>query len=269
MNALSIETECRNSKTERGFTLIELLVVIAIISILASILFPVFARARENARRSSCSSNMKQIGLAFMQYTQDYDEQLPTAGSPSGIVPPNVWDVAISPYAGIKVAPGSSPMIFRCPSDSAAEGKRSYAVPYWQNYATDTGATMVFGDSSGVTPFVFQGVKLASIPEPATTLLMVERPSSPANVPSSDPTYVNNVFGAYSNGYVYGPFQDNPGPGVIGQDQSMPGKCTHFDGWNYLFTDGHVKWLRPAQTLGGASASYAQIPGNMWARLKS
>ena len=60
-----------------GFTLIELLVVIAIIAILAAILFPVFARARENARRSSCQSNMKQIGLGFMQYTQDYDEQYP------------------------------------------------------------------------------------------------------------------------------------------------------------------------------------------------
>src|SRR3954469_10299371 len=61
----------------RGFTLIELLVVIAIIAILAAILFPVFARARENARRSSCQSNLKQIALGFKQYTQDYDEKYP------------------------------------------------------------------------------------------------------------------------------------------------------------------------------------------------
>ena len=64
-------------RTTRGFTLIELLVVIAIISVLAAILFPVFARARENARRTSCLSNLKQIGLAFLQYTQDYDEAYP------------------------------------------------------------------------------------------------------------------------------------------------------------------------------------------------
>src|SRR5450755_3568353 len=60
-----------------GFTLIELLVVIAIIAILAAILFPVFARARENAKRASCQSNLKQIGLGFLQYAQDYDETFP------------------------------------------------------------------------------------------------------------------------------------------------------------------------------------------------
>ena len=66
---------------QRAFTLIELLIVIAIIAILAAILFPVFARARENARRASCQSNMKQLGLGFAQYTQDYDERYPGAGA--------------------------------------------------------------------------------------------------------------------------------------------------------------------------------------------
>jgi len=71
------KSSVRAFATEPGFTLIELLVVIAIISILAAILFPVFARARSNARKSACMSNMKQLGLGLMQYTQDYDETLP------------------------------------------------------------------------------------------------------------------------------------------------------------------------------------------------
>src|SRR5512142_1231654 len=72
----SIDTQMRRSK---GFTLIELLVVIAIIAILAAILFPVFAKAREKARQASCLSNQKQIGLAMMQYVQDYDETYPAS----------------------------------------------------------------------------------------------------------------------------------------------------------------------------------------------
>jgi len=110
---------------KRGFTLIELLVVIAIISILAAILFPVFARARENARRASCQSNLKQIGLGAMQYTQDYDERMPLNGARS-------WRQVLEPYI-------KSGQIFSCPSntvntqtaDSAAPGyseiKRSYS----------------------------------------------------------------------------------------------------------------------------------------------
>src|ERR1051325_2216303 len=90
--------------TRRAFTLIELLVVIAIIALLAAILFPVFSRARENARKSSCLNNLKQIGIGIAQYTQDYDELYPSqwmGGAWS-------WGYSIYPYV-------KSTQVFRCP----------------------------------------------------------------------------------------------------------------------------------------------------------
>src|SRR5471030_1996260 len=95
----------------RGFTLIELLVVIAIIAILAAILFPVFAKAREKARQSSCQSNCKQIGLAMLQYVQDYDETYPIGWRTD---PDNLqrrWCEIIQAYC-------KSTQMFVCPSDS-------------------------------------------------------------------------------------------------------------------------------------------------------
>jgi prepilin-type N-terminal cleavage/methylation domain-containing protein len=108
------------NRRNRGFTLIELLVVIAIIAILAAILFPVFARARENARRASCLSNLKQIGLGMMMYVQDYDGRFPAAGWGTGEELPcpsgsgscaASWPVRIYPYA-------KSVQVFNCPSDT-------------------------------------------------------------------------------------------------------------------------------------------------------
>ena len=95
----------RFTPTSHGFTLIELLVVIAIIALLAAILFPVFARARENARRASCQSNLKQIALGMAQYVQDYDERFPpylTDASGNGAVDvadgDQGWADLIQPY---------------------------------------------------------------------------------------------------------------------------------------------------------------------------
>ncbi|MFO7947927.1 MAG: prepilin-type N-terminal cleavage/methylation domain-containing protein [Armatimonadota bacterium] len=131
----------------KGFTLIELLVVIAIIAILAAILFPVFARAREKARQSSCLSNMKQIGLGHMMYAQDYDEMTLryAMGGPSG-EPPQWWEV-IQPYL-------KNEQILICPSQTTSDtwygGKMSYGIH--RN----------------------SGVALAEIDEPAETLAFAE-----------------------------------------------------------------------------------------------
>ncbi len=96
-------------RRSRGFTLIELLVVIAIIAILAAILFPVFAKAREKARQSTCLNNVKQMGLACLQYTQDYDERMVTYRYPD----PYYWPDKIEPYC-------KNRQIFACPSRTLA-----------------------------------------------------------------------------------------------------------------------------------------------------
>ena len=100
------------ARANSAFTLIELLVVIAIIAILAAILFPVFAQAREKARQASCMSNGKQLGLALIQYSQDYDETLPCAIlSPWDTYAGSHWQTAIVPYIKDYNA-------YLCPDDS-------------------------------------------------------------------------------------------------------------------------------------------------------
>jgi prepilin-type N-terminal cleavage/methylation domain-containing protein len=104
-------TKSKNS----GFTLIELLVVIAIIAILAAILFPVFAKVREKARQTSCLSNEKQLGLAIVQYVEDYDEQFPNGFSNQTNSPGVGWATQVYPYV-------KSVGVYKCPDDGGAGG---------------------------------------------------------------------------------------------------------------------------------------------------
>jgi prepilin-type N-terminal cleavage/methylation domain-containing protein/prepilin-type processing-associated H-X9-DG protein len=114
MKSLTMTKAKQSRRT--GFTLIELLVVIAIIAILAAILFPVFARARENARRASCQSNLKQVGLGILQYTQDYDERYPLRNN-NGVS----WRQRVQPYI-------KSTQIFVCPSNTRVSAAENDAV---------------------------------------------------------------------------------------------------------------------------------------------
>ena len=213
-------------KKVRAFTLIELLVVIAIIAILAAILFPVFARARENARRASCQSNLKQIGIGLMQYTQDFDERLPyvecfgTGTSTSFVSNTLLWPDVVQPYI-------KSVQVFVCPS------AKNYGAPKSpQN--TDANAALVYGAASreGTNDYAFTirfnnpaggSSSLASFSDVATTVMVAERVDVTA-----------------ANEYSY--FVD-PASGVTSRH---PGS-THFEGGNVLWADGHVKWLTPAK----------------------
>jgi prepilin-type N-terminal cleavage/methylation domain-containing protein/prepilin-type processing-associated H-X9-DG protein len=195
----------------RGFTLIELLVVIAIIAILASILFPVFARAREAARQSSCVSNLKQLGTALQMYTQDYDEMLPGAAPFSAASPYGHWVLAFNNGAGQNAAqPGPFPVdqgalysyvknaqVYVCPSDANGRVKR---LSYSMNSACN-----------------FQA--LAAARTVSTTPLFVDESAT-----------LNDGYFAYG--------------GNTGGD--IP-SLIHNDGANLCFLDGHVKWAKRTQ----------------------
>jgi len=140
----------------RGFTLIELLVVIAIIAILAAILFPVFARAREKARQTSCLSNLKQIGLGAVMYAQDYDERWVIYRLGSGHVPNLFWPQLVEPYM-------KNEQIMQCPS----RGDRSWE--YGINYVHGCGRP------------------LAKMPKPAETLAFCDNQHQLAYCPCTGP----------------------------------------------------------------------------------
>src|SRR5690348_13949507 len=102
-----MQNKARKMKEVRGFTLVEVLVVIAVVALLVTMLFPVFSRARENARRSACASNLKQIGLGLQMYCQDHDGRYP---SPASSATTYGWAQTIQPYL-------KNAQIFQCPSE--------------------------------------------------------------------------------------------------------------------------------------------------------
>jgi prepilin-type N-terminal cleavage/methylation domain-containing protein/prepilin-type processing-associated H-X9-DG protein len=154
-----------------GFTLIELLVVIAIIGILAAILFPAFARARENARRATCQSNLKQLGMGMLQYTQDYDERLPIGvKDPAGCGP---FDKTGSGWGGQIYAYVKSTQVYKCPSDKSkvdGTGMGGSASLYFVNsYGYNTNLVASCGNAqTGI------GGASAKMVAPAKTVMLFE-----------------------------------------------------------------------------------------------
>lgn len=229
----------------RGFTLIELLVVIAIIAILAAILFPVFARARENARRASCMSNLKQIGLGLLQYTQDYDEKLPRSwsgvdsdaskpvGDPSDRYK---WMDAIYPYT-------KSIQLFNCPSDDLGTDllgtHKNSAYSFRNGYRYGSYAMNHVYSDFGATWSV-SGTSLATIEAPATTVWVAD--ASP--LPDSNNSQTSRAFEfSWANVSVQPDIRDIP-PKHLDKITER-----HLDTTNVLFCDGHVKSLKLSNLL--------------------
>ena len=214
---------------QRGFTLIELLVVIAIIAILAAILFPVFAKAREKARQSSCASNLKQIGSAHMAYAQDYDEQFGSCTMPKADEPyyTSSWAGNITYYTLYLEPYIKSDAVYLCPSG--------------QMQICCTTGYRVGGVTKAVPPRSYNmnatmaGSKLAAMTSPANTIMMAD---SGKHVLFGD-------LGAGA-GFYYG----TPPPGAAAGSPAWDYKAwpwvawRHNDGANVLWADGHVKWMR-------------------------
>ncbi len=194
-----------------GFTLIELLVVIAIIAILAAILFPVFAKAREKARQTSCTSNMKQICMAQMMYAQDYDERLTGR---------EMWSLKLQPYV-------KNWQLFSCPSwgNTVAlrvQGYCQYRYNHW-NYPG------IFGHKGGYavacyTTGATYGRPLSKIKRPAQVIWLFEGPANTSPTSAWGCLQHSNPDSGCANGPVVDP--------------------RHNNGAVFGYVDGHVKWQR-------------------------
>jgi prepilin-type N-terminal cleavage/methylation domain-containing protein/prepilin-type processing-associated H-X9-DG protein len=256
----------------KAFTLIELLVVIAIIAILAAILFPVFATAREKARQTSCASNLKQMGLGFAQYIEDYDETYPlgnsydcTACGGLTIYDGAGWAGQIYPYE-------KSTGVYKCPDDPTApvaagtNTNASYPVSYAINY------NITRSDAWQSNPIAG---KLAELTSPTTTVCLSEVQGVTAAVTTPNEANPSNG-GTDSAGYDgRGTQAQSTGGGGVGSVETgdlatnatllVPALGLHTGGSNFLMCDSHVKWLRGTTVSGGdnaQSSTYQAAPGN-------
>ncbi len=209
-----------------GFTLIELLVVIAIIAILAAILFPVFARARENARRTSCLSNLKQIGLGIMQYTQDYDETYPSYGTYIGNTDAApFWTTTVQPYL-------KSTSLLRCPSSLTSP---TTSIGHY-------GANILVLKSTRSASETYEpGLKLSAVNFPSSVYMVMDSGASRI-IPWGTTQSVRNGSGSH---YLPGVGSRVPAPVAdvddAYQDDYQRGR--HFLGVNVTYADGHAKWV--------------------------
>jgi prepilin-type N-terminal cleavage/methylation domain-containing protein/prepilin-type processing-associated H-X9-DG protein len=254
---------------DRAFTLIELLVVIAIIAILAAILFPVFAQAREQARKTSCLSNSKQLGLAVMMYVQDYDETYPWGAFGPDLDHVDAWPDLVFPY--VKNDP-----VYNCPSASPAAN----AGAWWEvgndpdalqngklrawtaNSAVMACYQVDFGDYNGYNT---QIRTLAAVERPASIIALHEAyPAGVVHRIGADGLPTGNKTGNLSFFWAWA--FSNEGFACVTSGQDNPDATSmerHMKGGNFAFADGHSKYMKREQTVRPIDPSNPAL-GNMW-----
>ena len=259
---------CPVSRPKRGFTLIELLVVIAIIAILAAILFPVFAQAREKARQASCLSNTKQLALAVLQYEQDYDETLPMGGWRTGTTY-GKWYKDM--YAYFK-----STGVLVCPSQTADTARSSSNSSYFTPSLVQANATFpVTGPSSGGGYGMNQNIGVYPYNPGAAANFAPPAPVGLSDIPDSSGTFIfcdgaqllpafNTVcptdatqWNKYEDYAVdWGLYPPSTFTGGAIYSTPLNGNTArrpsprHNGGLSVVYCDGHAKWQNIASWLG-------------------
>ena len=238
----------RSGRNKRAFTLIELLVVIAIIAILAAILFPVFAKAREKARQITCASNEKQLGIAFLQYDEDYDEAMPsgTAQGSNNSGLHQGWAGQIYPYL-------KSTAVYHCPDDPTTVTAPEYPLSYEMNNdlmssnAWSGANTIAQTSSPAVTALVFEvsgyESNMSTAGETQSTSAVGWGYWVPSNIPGGT--------GEYETGYMASGSQIQNG---IGNAYYAAPTGWHTGMSNWLMADGHVKALLGSKASPGLAA---------------
>jgi prepilin-type N-terminal cleavage/methylation domain-containing protein/prepilin-type processing-associated H-X9-DG protein len=280
-------------KRKDGFTLIELLVVIAIIAILAAILFPVFAQVREKARQITCISNEKQLGLAFLQYSQDYDEKVVIYRTDGWFTGDSInWACLLRTYSKVQIY-GAGALV-HCPDLEADQYHQFAGTPtnggdVWSSNFVNYGFNVDYlnPNMDGLNPapgggYIWWGApaQLSAMESPAQTVFLADSkpevilaspylfyPSDAVDAPGANPGFgSSNSHASAADGWGtgdYGEIAGLGGPHGMADTETNTFDPRHQNGGDVVFCDGHAKRLTPGAAAAGTNWSPSKADGDV------